>query len=294
MSRDFCIIGSGKVGTALAYLLSGGPWEFVGAGSRSFESARRACKFVGDGIPADNAAELVSVVDLVFLTTPDDVIVEVCQTLADAGAFRAEMVVAHCSGALPSTALSDCLPEEAHAGSMHPLQTFATVDSAVDLLPGTYCCVEGDERAKEVLQQVAQTVGARSFTIPTENKSLYHAAAVMACNYLTLLQSMAVDMGEKAGMPEDMCVEAFMPLIRGTVENLEMVGLPDSLTGPVVRGDVKTVESHLEALRQKMPELLPVYNLLGQKTVALAQEQGGIDQETARIFREMFGVASET
>lgn len=293
MSRDFCIIGSGKVGTALAYLLSGGPWEFVGAASRSFESARRACKFVGQGIPADNPVDLVSVVDLVFLTTPDDVIVEVCQRLADGGAFRGDMVVAHCSGALPSAVLADYLPKEAHAGSMHPLQTFATLDSAVDLLPGTYCGVEGDERATEVLHQVAETIGARPFTIPTENKALYHAAAVMACNYLTVLESMAVEMGEEAGMPQDICLQALMPLIRGTVENLETVGLPDSLTGPVARGDVKTVERHLDALRRKMPELLPVYGQLGQKTIALAQEQGSIDQETARVLRKMLETESE-
>ncbi len=293
MARDFCIIGAGTVGTALAYLLSRGPWEFVGAASRSFGSARRACKYVGDGIPADNPADLVSVVDLVFITTPDDAIADVCGDLADENSFRRGMVVAHCSGALGSDVLADSLPAGVHAGSLHPLQTFATIDSAVDLLPGTYCCLEGDERARQVLQDVVETMGARPFTIPTEKKPLYHAAAVMACNYLTVLEGMAVEMGKEAGMEEEIVLQAMMPLIRGTVQNLGDVGLPDALTGPIARGDVETVERHLTTLRENMPDLLPMYGMLGRKTVELAEEQGNIGEDAAAYLRKVMETAAQ-
>ena len=185
----FCIVGAGKVGSALARLLSQAGWEFLGAASRSLESAERACRFAGCGRPSTDAAKLTRAADLIFITVPDDAISSVCRELAEAGGISSGAVVAHCSGAHSSSVLEDARGCGGAVGSMHPLQSFATAEQAVRLLPGAYCCIEGDPSAVEVLREAAGAMGAKVLAIPAEGKALYHAAAVMACNYLVALES---------------------------------------------------------------------------------------------------------
>jgi predicted short-subunit dehydrogenase-like oxidoreductase (DUF2520 family) len=278
MSHDFCIIGAGVVGTSLAYLLRHAGWEFLGAASRSFESARRACKFVGDGIPTGNAVDLARVADIVFITTPDDAIEGVCEELAEAEAFRDGAVVAHCSGALSSEVLAAARECGAAIGSLHPLQTLPTVERAVDLLPGSWCCIEGDPEAVERLEEAARKIKAHPLTVKTEKKPLYHAAAAVACNYLVTLEDAALRLAEEAGIAREEALEALMPLIRGTIANLEEAGPTAALTGPIARGDVETVRGHLEALRQHTPDLLPLYSVLAERTIEIAREKGTLSE----------------
>lgn len=288
MPRTFCIIGAGSVGQALAYLLHHAGWTFIGAASRKFESASEACRFVGDGIPAEDKGELANAADLIFVTTPDEAIAGVCEELADQDAIRPGSVVAHCSGGLSSSILEPARKCGAHIGSLHPLQTLPDPERGVALLPQSKCCVEGDEKAVETLREVVDSLGAEAFTIPTGRKALYHAAAVMACNYLVTLESVAVRMGEEAGMESGTVLEAFLPLIRGTVTNLEDVGLPEeALTGPIARGDVATVRHHMEEIRESMPQLLPLYCELARQTVQVARTGGELDETEAEHMNRL-------
>ena len=289
MSVRFAIVGAGKVGAALARLLSGAGYGFLGAASRSIESARRACDFAGAGRAVADAVDLTCDAELVFITTPDDAIEEVCRRLSERGAFAAGTVVAHCSGALASTILQPARDSGAHTGSLHPLQSFATAEQAVELLPGSCCCIEGDAEAVGALQAAAEAMGARAMNIATDSKALYHAAAVVSCNFLVALQHAALKIGEAAGMPRDEALQALLPLIRGTVSNLEQVGIPESLTGPIARGDVETTRSHLEALAQGLPDLLSVYRILAAQTIEVALAKGTLDEPTATRLRELLG-----
>ncbi len=281
----FCIVGAGTVGSALARLLSQAGWEFLGAASRSVESARDACRFAGCGRASTDAAELTRAADLIFITTPDDAISSVCRELAEAGGISSGAVVAHCSGACSSSVLEDARGRGAAVGSIHPLQSFATAEQAVRLLPGSFCCIEGDPRAVAALREAAGTLGARVLAIPTEGKALYHAAAVVACNYLVALESAALKLAEAAGLDRGEALEALLPLIRGTVDNIENVGIPACLTGPIARGDVETVRTHLEAIAANAPDVLPLYKLLGLETVELALAKGTLTPDRANELR---------
>jgi len=287
MGKKFAIVGAGKVGSALARLLSAAGYDFVGAASRSLRSARRACKFAGAGRATADAATLAGEADLVFITTPDDAIASVCREVAAEDGFRAGAVVAHCSGALPSSVLGPARAGGAHVGSLHPLQTFATAEQAVELLPGSFCCVEGDAEAVAQLIAVAEALGARVLTIPTENKALYHAAAVTACNFLVALEDAALRMAEAAGVPRDEAMAALLPLIRGTVSNMEKVGIPACLTGPIERGDVESTRLHIEALKEHLPDLLPLYRALALETVRVALGKGALSAKQARQLRRV-------
>ena len=281
MNTKFAIVGAGTVGSALAKLMASAGYEFVGAASRSLGSAARLCAFVGAGKATQNAPEVTCEADLVFLTTPDEVIAGVCQSLADRSSFRSGAVVAHCSGTHPSTILLSARKCGAHVGSMHPLQSFATADQAVRTLPGSYCCIEGDPEAVEALRQVAQELGARVMTIPTDAKALYHAAAVVACNFLVALENAALKLAKAAGIERADGLQALLPLIKGTVSNLEAVGIPQCLTGPIARGDVMITEHHIKAIARDLPHLLPLYKILGRETVEVGVAKGTLSEERA-------------
>jgi len=289
MNVRFAIVGAGKVGTALARLLARAGYEFVGAASRSLESARAACEFAGAGKASSDAAGLVRGAELVFVTTPDDVIRSVCDELARAGAFRPGSVIAHCSGALPSSVLERARAAGAHVGSLHPLQSFATVEQAVAILPGSYCCIEGEPQAVDVLRQVADSLQMHVMTIPTEMKALYHAAGCMASNYFVALENAVLEMNEAAGIAREEALRAILPLLKGTVANMEQVGIPRCLTGPIARGDVETVRRHLDAIEGAAPELLPLYRVLGRETVKVALSKGTLRREDATRLMDLLG-----
>lgn len=283
----FAIVGAGKVGTALARLLVDAGYGFVGAASRSPESAQAACRFAGSGTAGTDAAEVTRGAGLVFITTPDDAIQSVCEGLGEAGAFSPGTVVAHCSGALSSVILASARGAGASVGSMHPLQTFATVEQAVELLPGSYCCIEGDPEAVAALAEVAGALGAKVMKIRPEDKALYHAAAVMACNYLVALENAALKLAEAAGIERHEGLKSLLPLIRGTVDNLAEVGIPQCLTGPIARGDVETVRRHLKAIEADVPALLPLYKLLGREAVEVALASGTLSKQAAADLLRM-------
>jgi len=277
VAMQVAIIGAGKVGTALGRLLAGAGYALVGAADLSIEAARHACAFAGAGRATQDACDLTPQADLVLITTPDDAIQAACEGVAESGGFRSGGVVAHCSGALPSHILASARRAGAHVGSMHPLQSFATAEEAVRLLPGCFCAVEGDPEAARVLDAVARDLGCRPFTIAPEAKLLYHAAAVVACNYLVALQAVAVRLAGAAGVPEQDALPALLPLIKGTVSNIERVGIPDALTGPIARGDVETVRRHCDEIARRAPDVLALYKLLGREALRLAVARGDVD-----------------
>jgi len=127
----------------------------------------------------------------------------------------------------------------------------------------------------------AAALGGRSIKLQAEDKVLYHASAVFASNYLVTLVKMATDLWQTFSIPTDQAIPALIPLIRGTLHNIETIGIPDCLTGPIARGDTGTIDKHLEALREKAPELLFPYKELGLQTIPIALAKGRISRERA-------------
>ena len=283
----FAIMGAGKVGTALARLLSEAGYEFVGAASRTLESAENACRFAGGGRASTDPAEVTRSADLVLITVPDDAIRTVCEELAEHGAIRQGAVVAHCNGALPSTILEGARTVGAHVGSLHPMQSFASAEQALRILPGSTCCVEGDEEAVLVLEEVARSLSCDVVTIATEAKPLYHAAGCAASNYLVAVQELALKLAAAAGIERTDAMQVLLPLVKGTVENFERLGSPACLTGPIARGDVETVRRHLQAIEDEAPDLLELYKVLGLQTVQIGLAKGSLSPQCAAELKRL-------
>jgi predicted short-subunit dehydrogenase-like oxidoreductase (DUF2520 family) len=120
-------------------------------------------------------------------------------------------------------------------------------------------------------------------------KVRYHAAAAIISNYTTVLARAASGLLASIGSDDDGALEALLPLLRGTVDNLGTVGLPGALTGPIARGDAATVTAHLADLRAHLPALVEAYVALGRLAVGLALEKGPIDDAAAARLREVLG-----
>lgn len=282
--HDIAFIGCGSVGRPLARLLHQAGVSIKGLSCSTLDSARDARRFIGAGdpIPPEKAAASARTV---IIATPDRAIAE-ADILAAKG-IEPGGVVLHLSGALPSSILSASRNAGAAAGSMHPLQSFTDPEEAVRLVAGSVFACEGDDDAVAVATGIAGLVGARPIVIRTETKSLYHAAAATASNFLASVLCFGVDLMELTGMTRATALEALMPLIEGTLANARTQGLPQALTGPIERGDAGTVRIHLEAIRKACPHLENGYTALAEMTIDAALRKGSIDERTAAALRDV-------
>lgn len=274
------VIGAGKVGSALAILLKNRGYTISGVSSRTFESARSLASRVG-AVAFSKPEDAAAGADLIFITTPDREIQNVSRYISDLGAVGPGQVVAHTSGAHSSHQLAGVRERGAMAVSIHPLQSFADVKTAMENLPGSYFALEGDRGSIPAAEQIVADLKGRSFYIDAADKELYHAAACIASNYLVSLVHLSTGLYEKFGLSRKEAFQALLPLIQGTINNIEKVGPVQALTGPVARGDVSTVEGHLPALAGvgRVEDIL--YRLMGKYTVGVALEKGSIDRRQA-------------
>jgi predicted short-subunit dehydrogenase-like oxidoreductase (DUF2520 family) len=276
-------IGAGTVGTAFAVRLSGKGYPIVAVASRTRSSADRLAARV-PGCQAHDAKQAVAdAAELVFITTPDDAIPVVAAELN----WHPGQSVVHCSGADSVETLEPATKAGAHVGGFHPLQTFASVDHAIENLPGSTFALETEGELLETLRRMASALDGNSIQLRSSDKVLYHAAAVLACNYLVTLVKLSTDLWQVFDVPTPEAIRALMPLLRGTLNNVENVGLPNCLTGPIARGDLGTVRKHLAALEQSAPALLAPYRELGLQTVPIALDKGKIDSERADEMRRL-------
>ncbi|MDX1762780.1 MAG: Rossmann-like and DUF2520 domain-containing protein [bacterium] len=281
------IIGAGVVGTALGTLLHRKGFPVVGVASRRMASAEAAVKYMGAGRASTDLAETAGQAEVVILTTPDGAIVPVCEEIARQKGFKAGATVIHCCGAHSAAVLEAARTCGARVLSIHPLQTLADRDQAVANLPGSFFALDGDTEAMDLGKKIIGALGGSVMVIPSEGKMLYHAAAVVACNYFVALVHQALLMFEAVGIEGEQGLPALMPLIQGTVRNLERVGVPKALTGPIARGDVKTIEGHLNAFDQFMPDGKKVYAEMGKVAADVAEAKGSIDKEMKQRLVEL-------
>ena len=276
-------IGAGTTGTALAVRLSQKGWPVVAVSSRTPSSAQRLADLVPDCRVCHTVQELVETTELVFITTPDDVITRVCREVQ----WRQGQSVVHCSGAHSVDILEPAKELGAGVGSFHPLQTFADVDQAIENLPGSAFALEAEEPLLSVLKDLASLLNGNWVQLRPGDKVLYHLAAVLSCNYLVTLVKLALDLWQDCGVSSKEATRALLPLLGGTINNIDRIGLPDCLTGPVARGDLGTIGRHLSALEARDPALLATYRELGLQTIPIALAKGKIDRQKAEEMRAL-------
>ena len=288
--HKIAIVGAGVVGTALASLLKEKGYTLVGLASRSEGSLQKAASVVGGEIRTTTAPqEITPEADLVFLTTSDSAIQKVCEDIAGAGGFHPGQIVVHTSGSLPSTILKAAKEKGALVASVHPLQSFADVKEAVKIISSSIFNIEGDQEAIPPLMELVKTVGGKPLPIETRQKPLYHASAVVACNFLVTLVYLSYQLFEAIGIPQADAAQALLPLIKGTVNNIEHLGPVKALTGPIARGDVDVIRGHLEALKAVDPRFTDIYRAISRLTVEVGIKKGTLAPERGEEILEIVG-----
>ncbi len=287
MATKISIIGAGRVGTALGVALSRKGYKIATA-SRSFSSAQNLAQSArGQAYKELSQAALKG--DIIFITTPDSQIASVARGLVEEGGIKRGVVVFHVSGDHSSIILSPCKEAGAYIGSLHPLQSFADREEAANNFPGSFFALEGDPEAVSCGEKIVSALEGRLLRITPEVKALYHAGACAASNYLVAVVDLGVKLFKAAGIEEKFGLGALLPLIHGTIRNLERVGLPNALTGPISRGDISTVQEHLEAMAKYSPELIDLYSELGKHTIGVGLAKGTIGPEEEIEIKKALG-----
>lgn len=274
------IIGAGRLGTALAIALSSKGYPIRALAARRAAHARKSIAL--SGLPSQTLAlgadqlEQLPPSDLVLITTPDDVIAGIAQTIAMLGrSARQRSTFLHTSGALSSAVLAPLAKRGFHTGSVHPLVSVSDPHAGAQALSGAFFCVEGDSAAVRSAKALVRDLNGHAFTIKPESKALYHAAAVMASPHLVALFDLAVQMLVSCGLKAKEAQQVLTPLVQSTVNNLKQTSPEKALTGTFARGDVATVRRHLKALSPKqLAEALEIYELLGLHSLQLAAQRG--------------------
>ena len=276
-------IGTGTVGTALATGLSRAGYPVVALANRSPESRDALATSLREARPVATLQQLADMAELVFLTVPDDAIASVVAAVS----WSADHAVVHCSGVASSDLLEPASVRGAAVGVFHPLQSFANAAQAERNMPGSTFGIEAtSSELLATLEDMAKSLGGKPLVL-SGDKAIYHASAVIASNYLVTLLDVAAGLWEQLGLTKADGLAALLPLVRGTVDNLEAVGLPTALTGPIARGDIGTVERHLAVVAKVAHQLLPVYKELARRTVPIAHAKGGLSEHAADQLLEV-------
>jgi predicted short-subunit dehydrogenase-like oxidoreductase (DUF2520 family) len=276
-------IGAGPVGTAFGVRLSQLDYKVIAVYDVSLAAAQRFAKTVKGCQIYEKAQELADTAEFVFITTPDDIIPKVAAELT----WHTGQSVIHCSGASSVDALAPAKQQRAMVGSIHPCQTFASIDQAIENLPGSTFAIEAEEPLRSTLTAIATALNGDWVYLTAEDKALYHAAACIACNYFYTLVKIATDLWQNFGKSTAEATKAYMPLLQGSLNNIANVGLPGALTGPIARGDTATIRKHLVALKKYAPDLLPLYKELGIWTIPIGVAKGTLNQNKAEELRAL-------
>src|SRR2546422_2233634 len=288
MKRGFAILGAGRLGRTLGRLLALRNYPPGGLSCRTLRSARQASAFIGGGTPTTSNPQAATRAPLVLIATPDREIVPVARELAGARLAWTGRIVAHTSGALSSLALAPLKSRGASVASIHPLASVAAPRPDVEFR-GTPFAIEGAPKAVRVLRGMVLDIGGLPVTIPREAKALYHLIACILSNDLVAFLACGFERDMGLGLGPRQAARLYLPLIRGTVENVAGLGPVKALTGPISRGDIATLRLHTEALRTLPADVRRLHRILALRSTDLALRARTITPELAARTARLLG-----
>jgi predicted short-subunit dehydrogenase-like oxidoreductase (DUF2520 family) len=300
-AKTVAIIGAGRVGGAVGRLLAQAGYVVTAVAtrnqetavmSRSRENAEKARVFIRAGTAMTDAVKAAASADILLITTPDGAIRSVCDSIAAGKGIRKSAVVVHMSGAQTLDLLDTVKDSGAYRAVIHPLQSVPSMELGERNLPGSYFRIDADPEAAQRARELVAALGGIELKMPRWSSdkgsaALYHAGAVVVSNFFVALVDFGIRYYQALGANKEEALKAVLPLIKGTLANIENAGIPEALTGPIMRGDVETVRGHIEAMKVGAPELLTLYRELARHTVMVAQDKKSISPQTAADIQKL-------
>jgi len=259
------LVGAGNLAASLAVALHGG--RFVidtiisRAGGASLQRARRLANEVAASAAPASRVRIDS--DVVWFCVPDSAIATAARSLTTAADWKGKVAL-HSSGALASDELGALRKLGAAVASVHPLMTF--VRASRPRLSGVSFTIEGDATAVQVARAIVAGLGGRSYSIRKSEKAAYHAWGTFASPLLSALLAATERIAGVAGIHRKAARTRMLPILRQTLANYERLGAAQSFSGPIARGDLATVQRHLDTLKA-VPEAREVYVSLAQSAL---------------------------
>jgi len=260
-------IGAGKVGVSLGKYFKTNGLELSGYYSRSLSSTKEACEFTASK-PYDNLLSLIKDSKIIFITTPDDSLVSLWSIIKKYDIKN--KIFCHTSGSLSSKIFSDINNSGAFGYSIHPIFAFSDKYTCYKNLKTAYFSIEGDKEYLYDLKNIFDSLGNKIFIIDSDKKPLYHLASVCASNLVLSLINIGCNNLIECGIDEKNALKALMPLIENNIMNLKTKGFHSALTGPIERGDLGTVKSHIDVMPLEQIEL---YKALSLNLIKLSLEK---------------------
>ncbi len=275
------VVGVGRVGATLGAALARAGHEIVAVSGVSDESRRRAERML-PGVPVLPLDQVVAAADFVLMAVPDDALRPLVAGLAEAGAWRPGQLVAHTSGAQGIGVLDPAAARGVLALALHPVMTFAGRPEDLDRLTGATFGVTAADELRPVAESLVLEMGGEPVWVPESARALYHAALTVGANHLVTLVNDALGLLSGAGVAEP--ARLLAPLLSAALDNVLRLG-DAALTGPVSRGDVATLATHLRTLADRAPAVLPSYRAMARRTAERAHASGRLgDTQFAAVL----------
>jgi len=278
-------IGAGRLAQTLALALEQRTAHRIRhVASRRLSSAQTMANQLQHCHADDSPQTIAEHCDLVFITTPDDTIAGVSNTVR----WRTGQYVVHCSGANDLSVLQGVHAYAAHPGSFHPMQAFGdNPRTALATLTGCTIAVDAATPLDDVLHDMAQQLQCHSLTLPPQARALYHASGNYAAQHIHVLLAEAAKFWTSWGATEAQALQALLPLLKGTIAALENGDIAKNMPGPISRGDVQTVVKHLQAIHTIDADSAALYRQLGKAATTLAKHANKIDETAASALYQV-------
>jgi len=283
VNRKISFIGTGRVGNSLACGLNEAGFYIHGCYDIE-KNKTSGLSGVISGITVFSELEnLVRESDIIFITTVDDQIETVANTIASGRNSLTGKVFIHTSGLHSSKILSSITRMNAHAGSMHPCVSIIGIRD----FSGVHFMLEGDEQAVKWSKDIVSALQGTPMMIHASLKPLYHLCAVIVSNVTVGLFHEVVNIIGANGYESSEAQSVFLPLLKSTLKNLEATDSGAALTGPIVRGDRDTIAVHLKQLANVDDDLALIIKLLYTRMVKMARETGSISKSKASELNDL-------
>ena len=283
------VVGAGRVGAVLAARLREAGHRITGVAGESDASRERAATLL-PGVPVDKPSTVARSCDLLLLTVPDDMLSNVVRVLADSGALHEGQYVVHTSGRHGLAVLAPAAAVGAHVIALHPAMTFTGTAVDLDRLDGSVYGLTAEPAERALAERLVTELGGRATWVPEEMRTLYHAGLAHGANHLVTLVTEAMELLTAAGSADP--AGTLRPLLEAALDNALEHG-DAALTGPIVRGDVKTVAGHLDDITTNRPDTLPSYVAMARATLDRAVTDGRVlPIRAARIAALLDGAGS--
>ena len=264
------VVGAGRVGAVVSAALRRAGHEIVAAAGESTASRERIATLL-PGVPGAKPTDVARACDLLLLTVPDDMLENVVTQLVGAGAIRSGQVVCHTSGRHGLAVLASATAVGARPIAMHPAMTFTGTDLDLERLSGCVFGITAGDDEREYAESLVADLGGVPMFVPEDKRTLYHAGLAHGANHLVTLVTQAMELLAASGAEDP--AATLRPLLGAALDNALAHG-DAALTGPIVRGDVNTVQAHLRDIIENAPATVPSYVALGKATADRAVLDG--------------------